>query len=92
MTAVGQAVTRRDFETCHRFDVRDRLSEIDVPTLAVCGEHDHLTPPAYHESLAAKVPAATMAMVPKAAHLAMAERPTAFNEALAGFFDRVFGR
>ncbi|PSP95925.1 alpha/beta hydrolase [Halobacteriales archaeon QS_4_62_28] len=90
MTAVGQAVTRRDFETCHRFDVRDRLDEIDVPTLAVCGEHDHLTPPAYHESLTAKVPEATMATVPKAAHLAMAERPTAFNEALAGFFDRVF--
>lgn len=29
MRAVGQSVTRRDFESCHHFDVRDRLDTID---------------------------------------------------------------
>ena len=35
MRDCGRAVTDRDFETCHGFDVRDRLDEIAVPSLAV---------------------------------------------------------
>lgn len=85
MRAVGQSVTRRDFETCHRFDVRDRLDEIDVPTLAVCGECDRLTPPEYHRSLAAQIHDAEFETVPDAAHLAMAERPSEFNAVLAEY-------
>lgn len=87
MRAVGQSVTQRDFETCHQFDVRGRLGEIETPTLAVCGEYDGLTPPSYHESLATEIPGAVHETVPQAAHLAMAERPRAFNRLLKGFLD-----
>lgn len=87
MRDVGQSVTRRDFETCHRFDVRDRLDAVDVPTLAICGEHDRLTPPSYHEYLAEAIPDATFEAVPDCAHLAMAECPTAFNSAVAAFLE-----
>ncbi|WP_049898588.1 alpha/beta fold hydrolase [Halococcus agarilyticus] len=89
MREVGQATTRRDFETCHRFDVRRQLGEIDAPTLAVCGEHDGLTPPRYHEYLAENVPNATATMLADAAHLAMIERPEAFDDALSGFVHEV---
>ncbi len=85
MRAVGQSVTRRDFETCHRFDVRDRLDTVDVPTLALCGEHDRLTPPSYHETLAEEIPRGRCETVPDAAHLAMVERPVRFNDAVATF-------
>ncbi|NLV10385.1 alpha/beta fold hydrolase [Halomicrobium mukohataei] len=85
MRAVGQGVTRRDFETCHRFDVRDRLGEVDVPTLALCGEHDRLTPPSYHETLAEEIPAGEFETIPGAAHLAMIEQPEAFDDAVASF-------
>jgi pimeloyl-ACP methyl ester carboxylesterase len=85
MRACGRAVTERDFLTCHRFDVRDRLGEVGVPALAVVGARDELTPPAYHEYLAAEIPAGEWTEIPEAAHLAMLERPAAFNEALAGF-------
>ncbi|EMA49409.1 MULTISPECIES: alpha/beta fold hydrolase [Halococcus] len=85
MRAVGQATTRRDFETCHRFDVRGQLDGIDAPTLAICGEHDGLTPPRYHEYLAENVPNATATVLPDAAHLAMIEQPTAFDDAIEGF-------
>jgi pimeloyl-ACP methyl ester carboxylesterase len=78
--AAGQAVTDRDFRTAHEFDMRDRLAAVDVPTLAVVGEHDVLTPPWYHETLAAAIPDAEWTTVPDAAHLAMLERPAAFNE------------
>ena len=89
MRACGRAVTERDFLTCHAFDVRDRLDEIDVPALAVVGAHDGLTPPAYHEYLADGIPAGEWTELPGAAHLAMLERPAAFNDALAAFLDRL---
>lgn len=89
MRAVGQRVTRRDFLTCHRFDVRERLAEIAVPTLAICGERDQLTPPKYHEYLAENVQNGHFETVSNAAHLAMVERPDAFNEKLATFLASV---
>ncbi|PSQ23497.1 alpha/beta hydrolase [Halobacteriales archaeon QS_9_67_15] len=91
MRDAGRAVTRRDFLTCHAFDVRDRLDEIDVPALAVVGEYDGLTPPAYHEYLADRLSDCTYAEVEDAAHLAMVERPTAFNRAVARFLESVDG-
>jgi pimeloyl-ACP methyl ester carboxylesterase len=85
----GQAVTHRDFLTCHRFDVRDRLEEIQVPTLALVGEYDRLTPRWYHEYLADNLPDCRMGVVDDAAHLAMFERPGPFNDALLEFFEAV---
>ncbi|MFC4988411.1 MULTISPECIES: alpha/beta fold hydrolase [Saliphagus] len=85
MRACGQKVVRRDFLTCHRFDVRDRLGEIDVPVLAVYGERDQLTPPWYHEYIAEEVPEGSLAAVPEAAHLAMVERPRAFADRVEAF-------
>lgn len=85
MYQAGQAVTSRDFRTCHTFDVQGKLDRIDVPTLAVVGEHDKLTPPRYHEYLAEKIPDCRVSVVDDAAHLAMLERPEAFNATLESF-------
>jgi pimeloyl-ACP methyl ester carboxylesterase len=83
----GRTVTRRDFQTCHTFDIRDRLDDISVPSVAIVGEHDQLTPPWYHEYLAENLPDCTAVEIPDAAHLAMLERPAAFNEAVREFLD-----
>jgi len=85
----GRAITERDFRTCHGFDVRGRLDGISTPALAVVGEHDALTPPWYHETFAERMPACEWTVVDDAAHLAMLERPDAFNDALTGFLDRI---
>lgn len=87
MRAAGPEITRRDFRTCHEFDVRDRLGAIDAPALAVVGEYDKLTPPRYHAYLAEEMPDCESAVIRDAAHLAMLERPRAFNEAVAAFLD-----
>jgi pimeloyl-ACP methyl ester carboxylesterase len=84
----GQAVTDRDFRTCHTFDVRGRLNEVDPPALALVGEHDALTPPWYHEALAEGIPDAGWTTIDGAAHLAMLEQPEAFNEAVSAFLGR----
>jgi len=89
MRETGQAVTTRDFRTCHAFDVRDRLDAIEAPALALVGEYDQLTPPHYHESLGEELPYCEVGVVDDAAHLAMLEQPAAFNSAVASFLDRL---
>lgn len=85
MREAGRAVVERDFRTCHEFDVRERLSDIDVPSLAIVGEHDALTPPQFHEYLASEIPDCDLELLDDAAHLAMIERPAAFNDAVGTF-------
>ncbi|MFD1515066.1 alpha/beta fold hydrolase [Halomarina rubra] len=85
LEASGRAVTERDFRTCDAFDVRDRLDEVTVPALALTGEHDRLTPPSFHEYLAAELPDCTAATVPDAAHLSMLERPSDWNDLVGPF-------
>ncbi|WP_331233472.1 alpha/beta fold hydrolase [Natronorarus salvus] len=85
MLDCGQAVVRRDFESCHRFDVREELSGIDVPSLAVCGSADRLTPPSYHRYLAEEMPDCEYEEIDGAAHLAMLDRPDEFNATLSEF-------
>jgi len=84
----GREVTLRDFLTCHQFDVRDCLGDLPTPALAVVGDEDSLTPPSSHEYLAAHLPDCELTVLSDAAHLAMLDRPAAFNDALAAFFDR----
>ena len=88
MRECGRAVTERDFRVCDAFDVRDRLDEIAAPSLAVVGEHDRLTPPSYHDYLADRIEDCERATLEGAAHLAMLERPAAFNAALSSFVER----
>ncbi|MFC6904121.1 alpha/beta hydrolase [Halalkalicoccus tibetensis] len=88
MESCGRAVVERDFKSCHAFDVRGELDRIDAPALAVYGEYDRLTPPQYHEYLAEEIPDCELATIDDAAHLAMLERPEAFNDAVSRFLDR----
>ena len=91
MAEAGQAVTARDFRTCHEFDVRERLDGIDTPGIAVVGSHDQLTPPWYHEYLADELVDCAYAEIDDAAHLAMLERPEAFNDVVRGFLTEHVG-
>ncbi|MDJ1431592.1 alpha/beta hydrolase [Halostagnicola sp. A-GB9-2] len=87
MLECGQAVTYRDFLTCHRFDVRNELHRVEVPTLTVYGEYDQLTPPWYHEYLADEIPNGAIVEIQQAAHFPMVEQPDAFNKTIAEFLE-----
>lgn len=60
-----------------KFDVRDRLGEIDVPVLAVAGAEDPVCPPVLLREVADGVPGGRYAELPGVAHLAPAEAPEA---------------
>ena len=66
-------------------DQRDRVSEIRVPTLVLCGAADVVTPPALSEELAAAIAAARLVIVEGAGHLSNIERPAEFNAAVDRF-------
>ena len=75
--------------------VRDRLGEIDVPTLVLFGAGDKLIPNQYlHENMTTAdvadrartaLPNATVHLVADAGHLLMLERPAVFREHLRSF-------
>lgn len=73
-------------------DVRDRLGEITVPTLAVAGEEDPATPPAMLSEIADAVRGARLVVVPASAHLLNVEVPEVVNRALAEHLASADGR
>jgi pimeloyl-ACP methyl ester carboxylesterase len=82
---LGASVFVNDFEACDRFDVIDRLGEIRVPTLALCGTQDALTPPRYSEFLAARIEGAKLEVIEGGTHFVFLEKPDEVNRAIAGF-------
>ena len=66
-------------------DVRDRLAEIEVPTLVVVGEFDEETPLAYSKHLAERIRGADLVVIDGAGHLSPCEAPEAFNRAVRRF-------
>lgn len=85
MERIGPAQTLRDFRACDAFDALERLGEISVPTLALTGESDKMTPPKFAQALADRVPGARARIVPSAGHFVMVERPMETNDAIRTF-------
>lgn len=61
-------------------DLRPGLPAIEAPTLVIAGRDDPATPPAHGQLIADGIPAARMAVVPQAAHLANIEQAERVNE------------
>ncbi len=78
-------VLRGDFKACGEFNVMDRIGQIDLPALVVCGKDDTLTPPKYSEFLAEKIPSARLHIVERSGHMVMAEQPRLVGEAIREF-------
>ena len=68
-------------------DQRPVLGRIVAPTLVVAGADDPATPPAHAEVIAAGVPAARLAVLPRAAHLANLEQPDEITALLLDHLD-----
>ncbi|GGQ30134.1 bifunctional 3-oxoadipate enol-lactonase/4-carboxymuconolactone decarboxylase PcaDC [Streptomyces griseomycini] len=69
------------------FDLRERLAEIEAPTLLVAGREDPATPPGHLRQIADAVPGAALVEIPGASHLAPAQCPEAVLTALRAHFD-----
>jgi len=81
----GPAVTLNDLRACDAFDVIDRLGELRLPHLALCGDEDTMTPPKYSHFLAEKIPTARSVVIPGGTHMVFAEKPDLVNAAIDEF-------
>jgi 3-oxoadipate enol-lactonase len=66
-------------------DIRDRLSEIRVPTLIIDGSEDSRTPIEEGELMNRRIPDAWFKVIKGAGHLVNVEQPDAFNKAVLSF-------
>lgn len=85
----GQSALYRDFLSCSTFDVMNRLSEISVPTIVICGREDKLTPVKYSEYLQQNIPNAQLQIIERAGHMVMVEQPEAVTRVLKEFCARL---
>lgn len=88
LRAVAPTVVHDDFWAADRFDVMDRVHEIALPTLIVCGEEDRMTPVKYSEYLHQRILRSQLVVIPGAGHMVMLEQPRAVNGAIAEFLRR----
>jgi pimeloyl-ACP methyl ester carboxylesterase len=81
------AVSLNDMLCCNRFDIMDRLHEIKLPTLVICGSDDIMTPPKYTEYLAGRIKGARYVIIEGGTHMVFAEQPEVVNEAIEDFLN-----
>ena len=86
-----EPVVLRDLQACDAFDVMGRIATIAVPTLALCGEEDQLTPPKYSRFFGEKIRGCRVVVVPGAGHYVQVERPDATTAAMRDFLVAVTG-
>jgi len=67
------------------WDIRDRLAEIKMPTLVICGDSDRSTHPGLSYELWRGIPGAQLCILPGCAHNAHLEVSEVFNPLIARF-------
>jgi len=72
----GARVATGDYLAADGFDVMESVRNIDLPTLAIVGREDRMTPPKYARYLRASIPNCRLVEIEGAGHLAPLERPT----------------
>ena len=78
-------VTYADWIADDTFDAMTRIGEIAVPTLALCGAEDRLTPVKYHRYLQERMPNCRLAVIEGAGHWSFHEQPEPFDRAVGAF-------
>lgn len=82
MATIDPAAYRLGAAAVWLADQRDRAARIRVPTLMLCGDEDAITAPSLSEELVRLIPGSRLEIVNGAGHLANAEQPLLFNEAI----------
>ncbi len=83
------AVLHGDFVACNTFDARERLAEIEVPTLVIGAAEDKMTPPKFSEFLAAHIPGAKLLILENTGHMLTLEREGEVETAVQTFMEEI---
>ena len=86
---VGVAAQLNDFSCCDKFDIMDKVSQIIVPTLVICGTEDDMTPVKYSQYLVNKITGAKLVIIEGGSHHCFLEKPVEVNRAIEEFLKRL---
>jgi pimeloyl-ACP methyl ester carboxylesterase len=78
-----------DFTACNGFDIRGRLSEIDMPVLIISAQNDTMTPLWYGEYLKKNIKNSDQVIIQDSGHLVMLERSVEVNQAITEFLSKL---
>lgn len=67
------------------YDVRDRLKDIDIPTLILCGAHDVQCPPENSYEIASLITTAQLVIFDESNHFPFIEQPLDYRKAIQSF-------
>ena len=84
---IGPLAQLNDLLCCDRFDVMDRVQELKVPALIVCGDEDVMTPLKFADYLESQIPEAKKVVLEGATHHLFLEKPGEFNRVISEFID-----
>ncbi|GIV64352.1 MAG: alpha/beta hydrolase [Chloroflexota bacterium] len=84
---VRTSVLYGDWLACARFDIRQRVNQIQAPAYIACGRNDRLTPPSRSRFLADQLPLARLDVIAECGHLLPMEQPGLMAGRLIGFLD-----
>ena len=82
-------VTLKDWIADDSCDFTSRVGRIDIPTLAICGREDELTPLKYHQYLEEQMPDCSLAIIEDAGHWSFIEKPDEFLAALQAYLKKL---
>jgi len=82
---VGAAVQLNDFRCCDKFDIMDKVNQVAVPTLVICGTEDDMTPVKYSQYLVNKIIGAKLVVIEGGSHHCFLEKPLEVNRAIEKF-------
>lgn len=85
LAAAPPAVAAASRGMAQRPDSRSILEAIDVPTLAICGVDDAISPVAEMRGMASRIRGARFVEILDAGHMSPVENPRAVNAAMRGF-------
>ncbi len=85
----AEAIAQGSMAIGGRASSLELLPSIDVPTSVVVGAEDAITPPAMSETMAAKIPGATLEVILHAGHLSNLDAPDVFDRAIRDLVRRV---
>ncbi len=86
---IGPAVLLSDFLCCDKFDIMDKVHNIKLPTLVLCGTEDVMTPVKYARYLADKIAGSVMVVIDGGTHSVFCEKPKEVNQAIENFLARL---
>jgi pimeloyl-ACP methyl ester carboxylesterase len=91
VTTVGQMrpdTFRAAIVAITRYEGRAVLPKINVPVLAIAGEHDRTAPAEVMQKMSAKIAGSEFVSMPGVGHFGWAEQPDAFNRIVLDFLAR----